>query len=70
MSFGLVVIDDEGRVWTVDLVRPSALRFSRPNFLEPIEERCVEPAPECWPSCRAETLRTYLQVATPCTPPE
>jgi hypothetical protein len=69
MPFGLVFLDDDGDVWTVD-IRPAqseqghrALLFSRPSFIEPAEQRALEEVPPCWPDCTSDELRGYLAVA-------
>ena len=71
MPFGLVLVDDDGRVWTVDLERcPEThnmvgLRFSHPTFIEPVEQRFVGDVPECWPKCERGVLRAALRLAVP-----
>lgn len=71
MGFGLTVIDDTGRIWTVDAIRCPhtqtilGLYFSRPSFLAPVEERYAEAAPSCWPNCTADDLRARLRMAAP-----
>ena len=66
MPFGLVFLDHDGEVWTVD-VRLSegepgerSLLFSRPTFLEPAEQRAFEGVPSCWPNCSEDELRGLL----------
>jgi hypothetical protein len=70
MAFGLVFLDHDGDVWTVD-VRPAPppetgrrfLRFSRPSFLEPSEQRELDDVPPCWPDCTDDDLRGFLAAA-------
>jgi hypothetical protein len=69
MPFGLVFLDHDGEVWTVD-IRPApsqqgrrSLLFSRPSFLEPAEQRALEEVPACWPNCTGEELRAFLEAA-------
>jgi hypothetical protein len=66
MPFGLVFLDHDGDVWTVD-VRPvptdearKLMLFSRPSFVEPAEQRSLEGVPPCWPDCTDEELRGLL----------
>lgn len=74
MAFGLAVLDDQGRVWTVDVKRcpvthtTLGLHFSRPSFIEPLEQRYLANVPECWPSCDGEQLRAALRLAVPHEP--
>jgi hypothetical protein len=69
MPFGLVFLDDDGDVWTVD-VRPAqseqgrrSMLFSRPSFIEPTEQRSLEEVPPCWPNCSDDELRAFLAAA-------
>lgn len=69
MSFGIVFVDDSGRVWTAEGTycakshRLLGVLFSRPTFLNPVERRFLDSAPECWPNCCREELNTLLQRA-------
>lgn len=71
MAFGLAFLDDEGRVWTVDVKTcpvthtTLGLCFSRPSFIEPLEQRHLANVLGCWPSCDAEQLRAALRLALP-----
>ena len=66
---GFVVLDDDGRAWTVQPItceRPGCvcgLRFCRPSFLAPVEEREASNVPACWPDCPPEELRHHLRLA-------
>jgi hypothetical protein len=66
MPFGLVFLDHDGEVWTVDARLSDAERgersllFSRPTFIEPAEQRAFEGVPSCWPNCSADELRVFL----------
>jgi len=69
MPFGLVFLDRDGDVLTVD-VRPAAteqghrsLLFSKPSFLQPFEQRSLDEVPPCWPDCTGEELRAFLAAA-------
>jgi hypothetical protein len=69
MAFGLVFLDQDGGVWTVD-VRPvpsqegqRLLLFSRPSFVEPTEQHSLNEVPPCWPDCSGEELRSLLVAA-------
>ena len=70
MPFGLVFLDQEGDVWTVDVHHASAdtrparsLLFSRPSFVDPAEQRAFEGVPSCWPDCSGDALRGFLEAA-------
>ena len=69
MPFGLVFLDSDGEVWTVDARlsgserRERSLVFSRPSFLEPSEQRSFEGVPPCWPNCSEDELRGFLEAA-------
>ena len=67
MAFGLVFLDETGEVWTVDALSSDkerrALLFSRPSFLQPMEQRALDGIPECWPNCTGEELRAFLEAA-------
>lgn len=69
MPFGLVFLDHDGGVWTVD-VRPApteqgrrSLLFSRPTFIDPAEEYALDDVPACWPNCTSDELRAFLAEA-------
>ena len=70
MGSALIFLDDAGAAWSVQPItgnKPGSicgLRFSRPSFLEPIEERTSENVPACWPNCTPHTLRDLLRTAT------
>jgi hypothetical protein len=70
MPFGLVFLDHDGDLWTVDVRSPQlkepgrrSLRFSRPTFLEPTEQRELDDVPPCWPDCTDDELRAFLAAA-------
>jgi hypothetical protein len=68
MAFGLVFLDHAGDVWTVDAQTSEppdrrSLIFSRPTFLEPMEQRAFVGIPGCWPNCTEDELRTFLDLA-------
>jgi hypothetical protein len=69
MPFGLVFLDHDGEVWTVDARLSDAERgersllFSRPTFIEPAEQRAFEGVPSCWPNCSGDELRGFLGAA-------
>ena len=69
MPFGLVFLDNDGDVWTVDVHLSEtergerSLLFSRPSFIEPAEQRAFEGVPSCWPNCSGDELRGFLEAA-------
>ena len=67
MAFGIVFLDNDGDVWTVDAKSSPeserSLLFSRPSFVEPTEQRLLDGIPDCWPNCTGEELRAFLGAA-------
>jgi hypothetical protein len=69
MAFGLVFLDNDGAVWTVDVRQAGAehsarlLLFSRPSFLDPAEQLALDDVPACWPNCNGDDLRGLLAAA-------
>lgn len=69
MGIGLIVLEDNGQTWTVDVIRsaetgqPNGLCFARPSFLDPVELRFASRLPECWPNCSVDVLLTALSEA-------
>lgn len=69
MGFAHIFVDDVGAAWSVQPIncnKPGCicgLRFSRPSFLEPVEERTSEHVPTCWPNCSQQTLREVLRTS-------